>query len=406
MQQTSNSNRTMMSFRRFTTTKLQLSHWDFTIYDTYIKMTNIHHITTTSNDSCLPTCPPLAEILKDKIPGYAFYSSAWQCQTMWMRFLIFGDEDNCIKTQLMFIDRSAENINIRLQHASYQMAPAHSLVFYIFPIILLRLDGLYLRVLPDKHPGVMDASCSQTWSCLNTPMPVVRLQGGMLSWDDEDMPFMLGQKTKPFLSKAVKVHALADEVCKVNDVCMGDNYMKIHLDFHFALDKHLPVDICMSPTNNTVLSFKFNPFVKTPWEPTPAKVPIVYMGEPVLIPGSCSTIVEYCNRYYVAKGLRITAIIVSVETDDTEFETDVCEWAPECTAKIMVSNKSLFPRTLAPGTHIANAHFLLAERHFFSRILSDKNLKKLSTCIKLPGGFWVNAAKLPKLCKTCLSERV
>ncbi|AIA62053.1 orf11 [Alcelaphine gammaherpesvirus 2] len=406
MQQQTPANRlgrSMMSFRRFTRTKHQLSHWDFTIYDTYIKLTNIHRISTTSHDPHLPACPPLAQILQSKIPGYMFHSSAWQCRTMWMRFLLFGDEENCLKTPMVFIDSSAESIEIKLQHAAYQMAPAGSLVFYIVPLTFLCIDGLYLRSRVDKHPCVMNTSCSQVGACLDTQTPVVRLQGPMLSWDKENMPFILGQKTKPFLSKFVRVCALADEVCKVHDVCVGDEYVKIHVDYYYALDKHTLVDMCLALTNEAVLSFKFNPFVKTPWKPNPTKAPIVYMGEPVLIPGSCSTKVEYGNKYYVSKGLSATAIIVSLETDDTEFETDVCEWPPESTVQIMVSNKSMFPRMLTPGTHIADAHFLLAERQFLSRILPDKQLKNLSTCLKLPGGFCVNAAKLPSLCKTSAS---
>ncbi|AAX58051.1 ORF11 [Ovine gammaherpesvirus 2] len=390
----------LRSFRRFRTTTQQLPHWTFSIFDTYIRFTNCHKINVTSSEAYLPTCPSLAVILKNTIPDYSFHSSAWNCKTQWLRYMLFGDEDNPLSTRVSFIDSSATQIRIKLQHAAYQMAPAHSLIFYLVPITTLCLDHLYLRCRPDRQPCIMGSSCCQEVTRMDTSTPVLRMRGLMYSWEQEEFPFLLGLKTKDLDSKFVRVRTVEGEVCKVNDVCMGSNYIKVHVDYHYSLDRRTIVDVCLSPTSSAVISFKYSPFVKSPWVPNAASVPIVYMGPPIIIPSLCSTVIEYCNKYYVTKGLNVTAMLLGLEGDDIEFEAEASVWAPTCTAQISVFNKSAFTRTLTEGTHLANAIFVVAEKQLLANVLTQSQLRCLTTCLKLPGGFCANAAKLPRISLT------
>lgn len=388
------------SFRRFNENSKSVPYWDFKIFETYISFCNNKKISVTSNDTCLPICPSLSEILSEKLPSYRFDAADLSYRQINFTFLLFGKEDNVIKTDIAFVNNSKQMILINLAHPKYETARAGSLVFYLVPLNIIGAGCLYLRCLPDPEPCLMGASCNQRGFQLCTNEPVVHLSGPLMWSKLEEFPFLICQKTKEMRANVVRVHTRENQVCKLNDVRSGKNYLKVHFNYTFDTHKNAQVDVKMSMVKDALISFKFNPFLYTEWRWNRKSVPIVYVGPSVLIPGCCATKVEYKNIYYCSVGVSITCIILSVKTDDNDFEIDPCEWKPSFTTQILVKNKSVFPNRLESGTCLGEAYFICAEKFFMADVLTKKMLRNLTTCLCLPGGICLNATKLTKLSKT------
>ncbi|AAO12318.1 hypothetical protein KM546_gp11 [Porcine lymphotropic herpesvirus 3] len=380
-------------------TMLTANAWTFTIYRTYIRFTNNKKLKLTANDGCLPPCSSLENILHEEIPGYFYNSILMEHKQITLKFLLFGDSGNAVATKLQFICDSVSEINIEIKRPKYVDIAEGALVFYIVPLDIVTPRGLHLKCLGDKHDCIMNRSCVQEASEICSGEPIVHVFG-QVGWSmQEEFPYLLTQKTK-FMKSVCRIHTPEGNVCPVHAIRYGDNYCKIYINKSWACDHKETVHVRMSMVKDALLCFKFNPYVGIQWKWNENTIPIVYMGPTVLIPGCCATSIEYTNKYYCMNGTYITAFIVNISSGDVDFEIETCQWMPESTAEIMVKNNSPFPRRLDMGTQLGQAYFILAERYVLGDMLPESMLKRLSTCVILPGNIYVNATKLTKLTKT------
>nr|AAO12285.1 unknown [Porcine lymphotropic herpesvirus 2] len=373
--------------------------WTFTVFNTYVKFINNKGFKLTSNDTHLPTCSCLTEILQDVIPGYFYSSELIKYKQTVLKFLIFGHSDNQVPTNLQFLTNSFSEINIEVSHPQYVNVVEGSMVFYIVPLDIVIPQGLNLKCLHDKSPCHMGTSCSQEASELCSDEPVLHVSGQLIWSKQEEFPFLMTQRTK-FMKGVCRIHTSEGSICAVNAVRYGHNYCKIYVNTDLPVKSKEILRVKMSMRKHTLLSFKFNPYVNIPWSWNEDSTPVVYMGPNVLIPGNCATIVEYTNKYFCIKGIYITAFIVNIPKGDVDFEIETCQWLPASTAQILVKNNSPFPKSLTSGTQLGQAYFILSEKYILADVLPKSLLGKLSTCVVLPGNIHINATKLTKLSKT------
>ncbi|AMA67372.1 virion protein G11 [Vespertilionid gammaherpesvirus 1] len=374
------------------------SSWDFTIYDTYIKFTNNENIQPPLQGMHeLPFVPRLCHILKNRHPDFFFTSVTSGGVCSQVMFMISGCVKNYIPTDIFFIESSSEDIAIRSKVLITDTIPKNTLTFYMFFVTVVKPSGLYLEILKDTKQIDATVTCAQEGAMLTSKQPQVFICGHTLHREYSRLPFLLTQKTRPLKNTYCRIHVAHDTTCPVNAVKAGKHFVRVSVE-HSVLRSNSTkcLKVAMTTCNETILAFRFNPYVFSGWKWAAYKIPIHYVGPPMILSSRQTIHVTYNNCYTTPLIPDITALILN-DPENKKYFISECEWTPKNSAKISVTNKTCFLKLLHTGDYLGYAVFLIVPKFHLANMLPAKYRDNMTTALCLPAGLTLNATKLKKI---------
>lgn len=376
--------------------------WTFSIFDTYIKVSNTQEIYVDSaSTSQLPCVPNLTTILQEKFYDFSFSTLSFGGNCSQIVFLMVGSQTNSVIVNHVIITSSRNEIPIQIRSPLTENVKIGDLILYIFPVTLVKPHGMYLRITKDENPTRASATCSQECAHLTSKEPQVFLCGHVTLSDGYQNPFMLAQRTEPFVKKYCRIHSTQGEVCPVNSLKKSKHFIRMSIEQSFLRgDLTACLKVGMTMVEHALISFKYNPYVFTPWKWGSLYTPIYYAGPPVIIPAGQSTQIFFTNMYYASLLSEITALITNSNENST-FQILDCEWSPKSHAIITVKNLTCYLQLLKKGEFLGQAFFFIAPKLPMDSIIPTKYKENLSAAFTMSGGITINATKLHKLSKMC-----
>lgn len=284
------------TLKQYKPTNIDEGLWEFNIFDTYIEITNTKHLFVHINDKFLPTCPSINSVLSKKFPNFNFVSDSFGGASGKVMFFVWAHKNNPIPIQPEFIDNTTSEFRFRIAYMCMDSLKPGCLKFFIAPIYVIQQNGLYLKCLRDYTKTNMSRACSQEAFHLQTPEPQVFLTGQLILDDTKNNPYMITQKTDPFNKKYCMVHTAEDVICNINSVRVRKHYGRVSVrKCHCRESLSETVRVGMTFVEKTPLSFKYNPFLFSPWKWKSLTVPINYVGSGVTIPGQTEADITYNN---------------------------------------------------------------------------------------------------------------
>ncbi|BBB06462.1 hypothetical protein [Rhinolophus gammaherpesvirus 1] len=375
------------------------SFWVFDIFETYIKASNCHDICSDIYTSELPCLPGLNIILQERFHNFSFSTLRFGGNCSEVTFLMAGCQSNPVTVIPVLVPSSERDIPVSLRSTLTETVMAKTLNLYIFPITLVKPHGVYLKVVKDENQTRVSTTCAQEGAHLTSPEPQVFVCGHVTVSDGHRSPFMLTQKTDPFTKKYCRIHTTQGEVCPVNSVKANRRFVRVSIEESFLKnDLTSCIKVGMTMVENALISFKYNPYVFTPWIWGHNTTPIHYAGPPVIIPSGQTVQVMYKNVYYASLLPDITALITN-DRDNDKFQIMEAEWNLKNPVILSVTNLTCCLQLLKRGQLLGHAFFFIAPKLPMSALIPHRYRDNLSAAFTISGGITINATKLHKLCK-------
>ncbi|ARW78078.1 virion protein G11 [Common bottlenose dolphin gammaherpesvirus 1 strain Sarasota] len=371
--------------------------WNFTVYPTYIKVTNAKSVSVICTTSCFPLHITLGEIIQRVLPSFNYTEDTTRGRQAAIRFIMFGAAGNPVRVRSAFVKSPSCDLKFKVLDPKNLKIAAGKLVFYIASVVCLKLNGIFLKCLNDKTHQPIEKTCKQEAYDLTTSKPKVMVTGPMSMNNKQNCLFLATHMTEIFKKKYIHIHMATNDVCLVNSIYRTPDYVTFDLDCQPTYYSHFKDDlkVFMTLQDEVILAFKFNPFMLCPWQGDWDRVPIFYTGSGITVPAKSHAIVPYDNCYFTPTSSNITSIVVSSNYGSSELIVEEAEWKPGETINVRVFNCSNFAFEFKNGTQIADAVFIIASKYPMKHLLPDRVVDRLTTALRLPGKILVNATKLP-----------
>ncbi|UTM04635.1 virion protein G11 [Equid gammaherpesvirus 2] len=382
--------------------------WSFSVYATYVKVTNkIRFVPGMLADCTLPYLPNLKNILAGRYPNFRFTTTAHGGNLSEVAFLAVECPRNPVRAAPTVVRCSLNEIAISLMRPLEGPVPAGGLTFYLLPVTLVKPHGLYLKIQKDRAAVGAATTCSQDGAHLNSEQPQVFFSGTAApAREGGELPFLLAQRTPRFERGGFcKVHVTQGVTCPVNAVKLSKHYVRLPVcelrgDGGAGAAAPSQIKVGVTLVREAMLAFRYNPYLFSPWCWAEATVPIHYYGPPVIVPAGQAARVVYGNVYYAPMLDELTAVIAPPLDGDGDRRFGLmgcCEWPKGGHAELAVENRTCFLQVLRTGDRLGDAIFFIAPRIPMVNLLPARYRENLSVAVTVVGGVTLNASKLHKI---------
>ncbi|AAK38215.1 ORF8 [callitrichine gammaherpesvirus 3] len=383
--------------------------WKYELYKSHVKITNKQVLELDATCQELPPCPSVGQIIRYQFPAFNFNSATYGSRYFTCAFVIFGDTENEVYLKPVFVLNSEQEVELQVLNPRNLYIDKGKFIWYMVPLRLVKTPYLYLRIFPNKGNINLETSCSQWGDKLSTNEPQIFLSGVPVSTQDESLPFLLAQRTRPFSKPFARIHTFPGKVCPVNALRLDKTCVRVSVDVPTEKPKarEEPIKIGMTLLNDVILAFKYNPYPKSTWRWDGESTEIRYFGSPVIIPPNFITSVDYNNTYETPLSTKITALILS-HPNNQVFYIYPQEWKPGQTIKLMVRNISNFPITIITGQPLAQAFFIYNSGEGLSTMMK-RAVHRHQHVLTLPGNIMAVIGCLPtfeRINKSCNGNMV